>query len=78
MSDKRAWDTGKLDELLLEIHQRVVAGIKEAEGGDEDETAGVVAECIGYWMYRLAECQDGPLPQIMRTVEGPLFAEATL
>lgn len=63
----RIWDTSKLDELLTEIHQSVVIGIEESEGE--------VAQAVGYWMYRLLECQDGPLPETARSINGPLFAD---
>jgi hypothetical protein len=63
---KRTWNTAKLDLLLTEIHANVVSGLEVDPDGD-------VPQVVGHWMYRLLACQDGPLPEIERSVSGPLF-----
>jgi hypothetical protein len=72
----RTWDTSKLDELLTEIHSSVVRGVEDARliADDEGEEAPTY-QVVGYWMYRLLECQDGPLPEAARSINGPLFAD---
>ncbi len=70
----RKWDTAKLDSLLCTMHERVVTGIDEEAAADIPQEESV-ARVIGYWMHRLLEWQDGPLPTIVQLVEGPLSNE---
>lgn len=72
---KRQWDSEKLDNLLVDIHARVIEGLRfeyESNTPEEESTARV----IGYWYYKLLACQDGPaLEKPQPTITGPLFTE---
>lgn len=73
----RNWDTAKLETLLEEIQADVVEGIaREEDAGTPEENS--TARVVGYWMCRLRECQDGPMPPKpeLRRISGPLFAAA--
>ena len=51
------WDESKLDQLAVDMRERVVAGLAEeaAENARED---GSTSMCIGFWMHRLLECKQ--------------------
>lgn len=66
MGASRKWNTNKLDELLTQICESFVEHQKEDESLnlEEDEQ---IHQLIGFWMYRLNECQDGELPLLRGT-----------
>lgn len=51
-----AWDGKKLDALLVEIEGRVKSGLEDEKKRRIPENESIAA-VVGYWMYRLIECQ---------------------
>ncbi len=69
----RTWDSAKLDALLIALSEAVVEHIgDEVRRGISDEQS--FGQQLGYWMYELLGCQDGPRPPAPPlTIKGPLF-----
>lgn len=71
----RNWDSGKLEELAIDLANALREQIRyeEEHSVPEDKQLGGV---YGYYWLRLRECQDGEdFPSLIftPTVEGPLF-----
>ena len=50
-----AWDSEKLDALLVEIEEQVHEGLEREDQISEEDS---VARIIGFWMYKFRECKD--------------------